>query len=400
MLTCLEAEELIREHLPCPRKEKIPLSSGLGYVLAESIYACRDHPPFHRAIRDGIAIDFNTFNQGRRDFRVEKYARAGFSTTTLDHKDHAVEIATGAPLPAGANTIVPYEEIRIENGIATIVSPNNVQRGNGLHFQGSDGKKGDLLLKEGEVIDIPAIAILASNGVSHPVVFGKPKIGILTTGDELVHLEGDVLPHQIYRSNDITLASLLRHAGINEVDVAWTQDHPELIREKLLAWQEKDIILITGGVSKGKHDEVPQVLESMNVKKVFHQVAQRPGRPLWFGTDGKGQLVFGLPGNPASCLTCLVRYVLPAIAKISGKRVSEGLKRPLAASKQPHDTLALFIPVAEGEEGAKFYPLSTNGSGDFISLKNSRGFVELSPRKESYEPGEMVPFYEWSKGCL
>lgn len=390
MMSVVEAEKIIAQHVPKPEAARMQLAQSLGHVLAQDVLAERDHPPFHRITRDGIAIRFdNTL----KDYPIESYAAAGSPRQILSDISHAIEVGTGAPLPDGCDTVVPYEQLHIENNIARIAPDATITKGAWLHAQGADAKRADVLLKKGSVITVPAITILASNGVDNPLVHAKPRIGILTTGNELVDVDAVVADHQICRSNDVTLQAALFAHGFTEVTRLSVTDEKAAIQlalETLLA--KCDLLIITGGVSKGSYDYVPDVLSTLGVIAQFHEVAQRPGKPLWFGLSSHDQPVFGLPGNPASCLTCLIRYVVCAAKQMSGFSPTPAPLVTLAAEITPHEKMTVFAPVS-----SKYAPIAHQGSGDFTSLKDSIGFVELAPCSAIYEAGEHVAFYSWGQ---
>ena len=377
------------DNLPATIKTAMPIEKALGYYLAANIKAERDHPPFDRITHDGIAINYKSLSQ--KKFEIESYAAAGQERGKLKNKTRCIEVATGAPLPEGTDTVIPYELISKQKGSATLKS-SDFKIGNCLHKQGSDARKNTILLETGSKIGITEITILAANGVTDVPIYQKPKIGILATGDELVAISDKILPHQIRRSNDIMLQSALKLNGFDNLEAKWLPDDHKKISKQLQNWlAAKDVIITIGGVSKGTYDYVPGILENLDVTKIFHQVAQRPGKPLWFGKYNKA-LIFGLPGNPASSLTCLTRYVIPALSRMSGALEDKQRKMTLTDRITPHELLTLFIPVKL--ESGKAKPVQTQGSGDFTSLQSSRGFVEIPP---SYISGDKVVYCPWVK---
>jgi molybdopterin molybdotransferase len=393
MISVQQAEALILQHLPSPAVTTRSLADALSYCLAHPVHAERDHPPFDRITHDGIALNLAALPQDAKHLPVECYAAAGAQRKRLAHPAHCIEVATGAPLPEGCDTVIPYEGLKLINAVAEITS-HLPALGNCLHRQGSDAKAGQQLLARGARVGILETAILASNGIAQVPVYQKPSIGILTTGDELVDMDALMEPHQIRRSNDITLKAALDLNGFVGAETAWEPDDKTRIHARLQRWLgEKDVLLITGGVSRGTYDYIPQILETLGVKNLFHHVAQRPGKPLWFGTSREGKPVFGLPGNPASSLTCLRRYVIPALCAMSGG-TAHAQEVQLATSTIAHDTLALFRPVSLNALYAAT-PMQTMGSGDFTSLAGSDGFVELPPRAAAYATDESVRYFPW-----
>ncbi len=377
------------------------LAQARGRVLAEDIHAKRPYPPFDRATKDGISVlstHIKKMEPGHI-YKSETYAQAGMPQTTLGGPQNCIEVATGAPLPHGADCVIPYEDLeKTDAGFRVIEA--NISEGANLHHLGADIRKGDLLLTKGTMIEAPEITMLASNGVAEISVYKKPKIAIITTGDELLPLDTDAKPHQLYRSNDVMIAAVFEKGGFDVNFIRHVQDDFESTRAVIEeALKGSDIILITGGVSKGKYDFVPDALDDLEVQKILHRVAQRPGKPMWFGVSKTGVPVFGLPGNPVSALTCTLRYALPAVRKMSGI-ASDSHKKSFVELAEPiafKPPLTYFAPVRIDEYN-KAYPLPHNGSGDFMSLVDSDGFIELSADHKHFNAGEYYPFYSWRPG--
>ncbi len=390
-----EAAATIARFIPAPRLGMVRLEVAVGYVLANSVVAERDHPAFDRATHDGIAIASAALKQGIRQFALQDYAAAGDPAHRLSAHDHAVEIGTGASLPIGCDTIIPYEHITLNSGFATLSDHIHPAVGQSIHPRASDVTAGTEVLTARQTITIPQIALLAGNGISPVPVYQKPRIGILSTGSELVAPNEPLGDHQIRRSNDAVLAASLHHNGFQYVELAWEPDDLTAIKARLAGWlSTMDAIVIIGGISRGKRDFVPQVLDELGVETGFHRVAQRPGKPLWFGKQ-HSTLVFGLPGNPTSSLVCLTRYVLPALRRMAGQPAVAIAKRVLGAKVTAHVDLTCFVPVTIGPAGEAI-PMCTNTSGDFVSVAPSDGIIELAPGVTNYAAGSTVPYYAWS----
>jgi molybdopterin molybdotransferase len=359
-ISVAQAESLIhRAGKPFPTVS-LPLSEAVGRVLREPIKADRPLPPFDRVTMDGVALSFATWKRGCREFKLEGVQRAGMPALRRRSPIGCIEVMTGAVTPVGCDCVVPVEQIETRDGWVRIRSAN-LQRGDSIHPAGSDAKKGTVLLPVGKVLDGPAVAVAASVGKASVRVGEIPRFAIVSTGDELVEVHERPKPYQIRRSNPHALAASLRMHGLNVVTMAHVtddRDRQEKVLGDVLACA--DTVLITGGVSKGRYDFIPETLARLGVKPVFHRVRQRPGRPMWFGVGRKGQLVFGLPGNPASCMVCLHRYLMPS------KEIE--LAQPVARGG-----LTLFQPIRNGA------PVAINTSGDFADLAKSDGFVEIPP---------------------
>lgn len=360
----------------------LPLQEAAGRVLREPIKADRPLPPFDRVTMDGVALSFATWKRGCREFKLEGVQRAGMPPLRRRSPIGCIEVMTGAVTPVGCDCVVPVEEIETRDGWARIRA-EKLRRGDSIHPAGSDAKKGTVLLPVGKVLDGPSVAVAASVGKARVRVADVPRIAVVSTGDELVEVHERPKPHQIRRSNPHALAASLRLHGLNVGTLAHVTDDRDR-QQKVLgdALARADTVLITGGVSKGRYDFIPDTLARLGVKPVFHRVRQRPGRPMWFGVGRKGQLVFGLPGNPASCMVCLHRYVLP----VAPRAVS-------LAVNIPRRGLTVFQPVEVRDGIAR--PVALNTSGDFLDLARSDGFVEIDGGTGHLRRGASVPFWSW-----
>lgn len=391
------AEALIEAHMPRFAMERIPLAHAQGRILRQDIRADRDQPPFDRVMMDGIAIRHEA---SRTSYRVAGTQLAGQAALTLATSDDCLEVMTGAMLPQGADTVIPVESLRTSDGYTTLAAGAVNAVGQFVHRRGSDCREGELLLSPGRVLRAPEIAVLATNGVADVEVARLPAIAVVATGDELVDIHAQPEPWQIRRSNDHAIAAALRDAHFGKVSVHHVTDERERIRsllEELL--QRDDVIVLCGGVSMGQRDYIPSALEALGVKRVFHKIAQRPGKPMWFGIGPGDKPVFALPGNPVSALVCTLRYVLPALRTASGMLASRPRAVTLAAPLTTHASLTCFVPVAleesvDGRMTAQPVPSAT--SGDFASLVRTDGIIELPPNALPFEAGFAAPFRAWS----
>jgi molybdopterin molybdotransferase len=269
-----------------------------------------------------------------------------------------------------------------------------------MHRRGSDHRAGDTIVRAGTALTGREIAVAAACGYTTLTVSQKPKIAVVATGDELVEVEAKVAAHQIRRSNDYALCAALAAAGYERSSRFHLRDVRHEIEHML--WHiiaEFDAVLITGGVSKGKFDYLPAELERQGVKRIFQGVAQRPGKPFWFGVSARATPVFALPGNPVSAYTCLHRYVLPALGYASAATPSEPRMVALAAPVTFKPKLTYFLPVKinSGPRGELLAsPDPSNTSGDFAGLVGTDGFVELPPEPAEFPAGTVAPFWAWA----
>lgn len=400
MLTPAEADALVGQHLQCLPIESLPLAQCAGGVLRENIYAERDQPPFDRVAMDGIALDSRAVAAGRRAFRVQATQAAGDPPLTLAAGTACIEVMTGAVLPAGCDCVVPVEELAMSGGEALLGATVRVEPWQYVHRRASDTRQGTLLVSAGTRLRAPEIAIAAGAGMARIRVSSQPMLAVISTGNELIEPGEPVLAHQVRRSNAYGIVSALREHGFLRVADDHLQDDAEELRERLRFHLEThDVLVLSGGVSMGKFDLVPQVLEELGVHAIFHKVAQRPGKPLWFGMAPSGAAVFGLPGNPVSTLVCLGRYVIPALFASLGLSSPPPERLALGAPVSVDPPLTHFLPVRiEQDDWGRPWaqPAPSNGSGDFTALAGTDGFVELPPGPNTYKKGFVTRLYRWS----
>ncbi|HVO47482.1 MAG TPA: molybdopterin molybdotransferase MoeA [Steroidobacteraceae bacterium] len=399
MLSPAQADELIGQHLTCLPIESLPLAQCGGAVLRENIYAERDQPPFDRVAMDGIALDSMTVQRGARRLHIQATQAAGDPPLSLASAVACIEVMTGAVLPGGCDCVIPVEQIEVRGSEAELAAGTAVAAGQNVHRRGTDTRQGALLLSAGLRLRAPEIAIAASAGMDRIRVSSQPMLAVISTGNELVEPGEPILPHQIRRSNAYAIVAALRQHGFQRVaDDHLMDDAAELKRRLKFHLETHDVLVLSGGVSMGKLDFVPKILDELGVQTVFHKVAQRPGKPMWFGVAGSGATVFALPGNPVSTFVCLARYVLPALFAAMGQPAPEPEKMALGAEIQVTPALTSFMPVRVDVDDwgrAWAMPQPTNGSGDFTALAGTDGFVELPPGPNRYPKGFVTRLHRW-----
>ena len=373
--------------------EIVPLGKGIGRVLREDWYCDRDLPPYDRVTMDGIAINYDGAKRSEQ-LLVEGIVAAGDPQTELVDPGKCLEIMTGASMPVGGDTVIRYEDITIKNGIVKI--DKSFQKGQNIHWKGEDRKKGDLLVSSNTLLSSSEIGIGASIGKSEITVANYPKTIIVSTGNELVEVHESPLPHQIRRGNVYRMMATLNHLGIETVTDHILDDEDETVAKVSDYLDNYDLVIFSGGVSKGKYDFLPSALKTCGVKQLFHRVAQRPGKPLWFGTHRGGTTIFGLPGNPVSSFMCLHIYVLDWVRKCLGLGPETRPNAVLTDNIIFKPDLTYFHEVSlrydiNGQILAK--PEKGNGSGDLANLINGDAFIRIPRGKEVFEKGEVYPIY-------
>lgn len=379
MISTEAALDLLKKYMPV---------LGRG-TTSEDVIADRDYPPFHRVMMDGIAINFNAYKEGKKEFLITGTCPAGSPAGELKDLSSCLEVMTGAPLPIGASLVIPYEHIEIKNQIATLTEIYDRPEMENVHLMGSDAKKGDLLLATNAELNGPHWGIAKSVG-QQVKINHRPRINIISTGDELVDENVEPLPHQIRRSNAYALKASLELYGYTEITLSHLADEVAAIENHYRDAKDRfDLLIYSGGVSKGKFDYLPSTWKNLGVTEHFHGISQRPGKPLWFGVDQKSStVVLGLPGNPVSSLVCLHKYFL------NQKDIYAQLGEEVIFKKK----LTYFIPVKleYTKDGTlKAMPLKIKNSGEFSALAGSDGFLELPKDQDVFKAGEAFLFHPW-----
>ncbi len=398
MLTTAEAMQAILAAVRPLESESVEFEDAIGRVLAQSVHAERDQPPFDRVMMDGIAISYADFAEGKRSFPIQSTQAAGDPAQTLE-PGYAIEIMTGASLPEGADCIIPVERIIVNELGAHVEANYDAKERQFIHAGGSDHAKGTELLKPGTRVTPMDIAIIASCGLPEVTVAKQPHISVISTGNELVPAGETIEPHQIRMSNGPAIVAMLEEHGFTNAVHDHLIDEPALLKEHIARHLDhSNVLILSGGVSMGKADYIPQVLDELGVEVSFHKISQRPGKPMWFGMGPSGQAVFALPGNPVSTLVCGRQYVIPALRHMSGVSAAPPQFASLTTELTFKPELTNFLPVklisnAAGQVLAM--PVHTNTSGDFASLSGTDGYVELALEQTVFNAGTTVPLHRW-----
>jgi len=398
MLSTAEALRKILAAMPTLPTEKVQNPACCGRILRQVVRAERDQPPFDRVMMDGIAIRHEDFSTGTRRFPVQATQYAGDAALVLE-PGHCIEIMTGAPVPENADCIVPVERLTIGDGMAVIEDGCDARQNQHIHPRGSDHARGTYLLNPGKWITPMDVAVIASAGLTEVEVSRQPAIRVISTGNELVPAGRAIQDHQVRQTNGPAIEAMLgRHGFTNCLD-EHLSDEPDRLRDRIGRHLEAaDVLVLSGGVSMGKADHVPDVLAELGVEVLFHKVSQRPGKPMWFGKAPGGQVVFALPGNPVSALVCCRQYVIPALERASGAPARTPEFASLANPVSFPPELTCFQPVrlvSNAVGNVLAMPVKTNTSGDFAALSGTDGYVELAREQSRFPTGTPVPLYRW-----
>lgn len=378
--------------------EALALGDALGSVLAQPVHADRDYPPFDRATRDGFAVRAEDLGQRGGELALVGEIRAGQGFDGAIARGECVQIMTGAAVPASANAVVMIEYSRAEQrGAKTVVQfDRGATAGQNVVRRGSEAKNGQLLMKPGQRLGYSELALCGQVGQTKVTVTARPRIAILSTGDEVVSADAKPGPLEIRNGNSISLAAQVRLAGGEPIALGNAPDRATELRAAIEEGLKVDALVISGGVSAGKYDLVEQVLADLGAQIYFDGVAIRPGRPAVFGVCRK-KPVFGLPGNPVSTMVTFELFLLPTLDILSGANVRPlaVLRAKLAAPNSQKSELTHFLPARlEWPDGATGDPvvreLEWRGSGDIVALAESNCFLVVPQGKLEWRAGEWI----------
>lgn len=385
MVSVFEAQTIIKKYATSTYINRKSLAAACGYVLAEPIISTLDIPNFRQSSMDGYAI---RYEDHMNKLQVAGEMRAGRQTITTLLAGEAIRVFTGAPLPAGADTVVMQEKVFRDGDWLTI---EDSQLAIGMHVRqrGSEAQQGTLALESGNILTPAAIGFLAGIGCEDVMVYEGPKVGIIVTGDELQELGKPLDFGQVYESNSFQIRAALQHAGVKQVQHYHSEDDPKKLEAVLTeALHVCDLILLVGGVSVGDYDFVVQSAVAQSVIPHFHKVKQKPGKPLFFGTKCD-QMVFGLPGNPSSALTCFYLYVLPALDQMM-QRPSSLLTATAIIEADYYKNKGLMHFIKAYLKEGKVSPLHAQESYRLQSYAQANCLLILSEESEGARAGEEV----------
>lgn len=385
MISVKEAAILINENCNNPRVEQVPLLEATGLILAETVYSTIDTPPFNQSAMDGYAFSYDDWD-GAGSLHIVSEVQAGNFTSDVLNPLEAIRIYTGAPLPLGADTVIMQEKVCVNEKTLTI-SDLNFTKGCSVRLRGSQTKKGEAVLMDGQLLTPAAISFLAGVGILNLKIYSNPGISIIATGNELIKPGSNISNGKIFESNSYGLTAALNQIAISPVFVDVVVDDEKKIIDSITKQLHSDMIILTGGVSVGDYDFVEKALEKCGVRKIFHGVKQKPGKPFYFGKYNQ-TLVFALPGNPAAAMTCFYEYIVPAISKFTKRKYFNFLELPLKDDYRKKPGLTFYLKGKTCDKAVSI--LENQESYMMNSFALADCLVELVEEREFYKKGDLV----------
>lgn len=390
-LSVRDAQVCVLQHARLGDCEVVKLEAALGRVLAEEIRANRDQPPYDVSAMDGFALRSADLLTAPAVLTIIEDIKAGDLPTRTVLAGQCSRIMTGAPVPAGADAVIRVEETQaLADGRVEISSP--VKAGNDIRLRGENMRDGQVVLSAGTEITPGVIGVLATVKAAQMSVYRRPRVAILSTGNELEGLDEPFDPNKIPNSNSYALMAQCQALGIGPVLLGIARDDPQQLAQFLRRGLEFDVLLVSGGSSVGVHDHVRPTLETLGVNMHFWRVEMRPGHPLAFGTTGTG-MVFGLPGNPVSSMVCFEQFVIPALRRMMGhphlfrRTIEARLAHPLKI--RPGRTEFIRVILSRDESGA--YVATSTGSqssGALLSMALADGLLVVPAASSGFAAGE------------
>jgi len=405
MITVQEAHRLISQSVTLLGTEELPLGQLQGRVLAREARAPFSLPRFTNSAMDGFALKWSDISTASQEspvrLNVTQKIPAGTLSTMPVTPGCCAEIMTGAPMPEGADSVVAFEE---SSGFGSeyVEIFKAPKKGANVRYSGEEVALDEIILQKGVTLTPSEIAVLASFGFASAPIYKQPRVAIVTVGDEVRSPGEELSGAEIYNSNRFLLEAACRSIGLEPVMVRHAPDERVLLRQVLaLALGESDLLITAGGISSGEYDFVQEELSALGVTKKFWKIAQKPGKPLYFGSSNEGKAVFSLPGNPVSALVCFVEYCVPALCALAGKRAPEkfhaALAEPFPSDKKRHRFLLGHVWAEEGQLLCTSSPKVE--SHMITSVVGSNCLIETEPSGEPLLKGSRVlcTMLPWSK---
>ena len=384
-----EALEMVLAHAPLLGAETVPLAEALGGVLAEAVAADIDLPPFDKSAMDGYAVRRDDVARLPAELAMIEELPAGAAPTRALAPGACAKIMTGAPVPPGADAVIPVEDTEpLPGGRVRILRAGG--RPN-ICLRGEDTRRGATVLEPGHVVGPAEIGLLASVGRERVAVGRRPRVAVLATGDELVPPGAVPGPGEIRNSNSSILMAACRRAGVLADDLGVARDNKADLRARIGEGLRRDVLLVSGGISMGDWDLVPEVFDELGVAVRFSKVKMKPGKPTLFGTRGE-RLIFGLPGNPVSTLVAFRVLVWPALRKMMGhpEPAPPPIEAVLTDKASVRGDRMSFVPASLRHQGDRWQArtVETRGSADLVGFSRANALLALEPG--NYTPGTRV----------
>jgi molybdopterin molybdotransferase len=385
-----EAKQLILANIESLPPVQLPLSDAAALVLAEDLLALINLPPFNQASMDGYALNFEDW-QKHKELLIDGESQAGLANIKPLAIKSARRIFTGAAIPQGADTVVMQEKTKLINGVLSI-SDMALMKGQNVRIKGSEAKENELALEKNAWLSPAAIGFIAGLGIEKVMAYPQPSVSIILTGNELQQPGKSLQMGQVYDANSFTLKAALNQLGIFKINILSSKDNLKQLSSVLKnALDQSDLILLTGGVSVGDYDFVVEATQKNEVEQIFHKIKQKPGKPLFFGKKGK-KYIFGLPGNPASVLSCFYEYVYPSIGLMNnGKKDLIRIQAPLSRAQKKSSEITQFLKGFF--DGVTAHDLKAQESFRLSSFAKANCIIKLEEGKTEFAEGELVEIH-------
>ena len=390
MISVNEAKQIIEKNITALSPVSVPLRDAAGKILAEDIFSSVDIPAFPQSSMDGYAFAFADWQKNKK-LAINGESAAGAEKSIALSPGTAVRIFTGAPVPAGADTVVMQEKTTIDNSELNIEDEKLVA-GMNVRLKGSEISTGELALPKDTLLTPASMAFLAGIGATAIAAYPSPAVSIILTGNELQEPGKPLQYGQVYESNSFSLRAALQQSGIREIKIYKAEDKLEILIDVLNnALEQSDVVLLTGGVSVGEYDFVLKAAAACGIQTLFHKIKQRPGKPLFFGKKNS-KVVFGLPGNPSSVLTCFYEYVMPALGLLSKKKtVLHSLQATLAGAITKPRGLTQFLKA--NYDGKTVTALNAQESYRMHSFARANCFIVAEEQATDLHTGDTVEIH-------
>jgi molybdopterin molybdotransferase len=397
MISIREAQQFINGYSRNFGWEEVDIDNAFNRTLAEDIYADRDYPPFNRSAMDGYALKSEDLNDKMiNEFEVIENLFAGNISNQKIQNGQCIKIMTGAPVPSTADAVIRVEDTT-NNSQKTIFKLTAIKPWQNISKRGEDVLQNEILVVKNQIINATIIGVLAVTGRSKIKVCKLPSVAIVSTGNEVININSPVKPYQIRDSNSHVLKAFLRQYHIDDIETSLLPDEKEELKRGIGKLLHKDILILSGGVSKGDVDYIPEVLTSLGVKEIFHRVQIKPGSPLWFGIAETGAAVFALPGNPFSVQVAFKVFIEPYLRECFGLKQKTGLFVALLYPKNKNTKLDEFFPcrlISKNNTNC-LLPITFNGSGDITATCHSDGIARHPSGEQILNAKTLVQFLPW-----